>query len=66
MFITEPPAAAIVVVLEHEACANDLSELNWHVGSQGNKLEVMTRAHDKAKTLNTRLKEDILFIKQHM
>ena len=52
--------------LEHEACAMDINELNWHVSYRGriehrnkNKVQV-------AETLNARLKEDITFVQGHM
>lgn len=50
---------------EHEACAMDINELNWHVSyrSRGE-----TRIKNKvaiAEVLNSRLKEDIGFVKKH-
>lgn len=50
---------------EHEACAMDINELNWHVSyrSRGE-----TRIKNKvaiAEVLNCRLKEDIGFVKKH-
>ena len=54
------------VPAEHDSCANDLAELNWHVSFQGGKEGEIERACDNAVALNVKLKEDIEFIKQHM
>ena len=56
----------MLLFLEHDSCANDLAELNWHVSFHGGKEEAIERACDNAISLNVKLKEDIKFIKQHM
>ena len=59
-------ALLLLLFLEHDSCANDLAELNWHVSFHGGKEEAIERACDNAISLNVKLKEDIKFIKQHM
>lgn len=56
----------IIIIIEHEACANDISELHWHVSYQSRNEERIGKRCEVAETLNEKLKEDIAFIKGHM
>ena len=51
---------------EHEACAMDIAELNWHVNYKGRAETRMSNRKDVAETLNTKLKADIEFVNKHM
>ena len=53
-------------ISEHEACINDLNELNWHVSYTKRVLEKAQARKNAADLMNTRLKEDIEFVKKHM
>ncbi|XP_005098448.1 coiled-coil domain-containing protein 178 [Aplysia californica] len=55
-----------LVQREHEACIVDLNELHWHVSfAKRNEAKAQTR-FSTAERLNTQLKEDIAFVKQHV
>nr|XP_009861454.2 coiled-coil domain-containing protein 178-like isoform X1 [Ciona intestinalis] len=58
----ELPAA---VQKEHEACACDISELQWHVSYTTRQLERSKERVHAAQLLNASLKEDINFVKKH-
>ncbi|KAM4704702.1 coiled-coil domain-containing protein 178 isoform 2-T2 [Rhinophrynus dorsalis] len=50
---------------EYDACAQDISELQWHIACKKKDLE---RAHNKAaktEAVNARLQEEIIFINKH-
>lgn len=51
---------------EHEACASDINELNWHVVYRGRRLSRLRSEVDKAQSLNTSLLEEIAHNKKHM
>lgn len=50
---------------EHDACATDISELQWHVGYMGRQLDRYRHRVEVAEVLNTQLKDDIAFVKKH-
>ncbi|XP_043922118.1 coiled-coil domain-containing protein 178-like [Protopterus annectens] len=56
------PAA---VQKEHEACARDINELQWHIRNKRRQLKQMQDQTAKAELLNERLLEDIDFVKKH-
>ena len=51
---------------EHESCASDLSELNWHVDFNTKKYDIILQLVNKAEAQNRKLKEDIEFINGHV
>ena len=52
-------------VTEHDACAVDITELEWHVAYTGRHLERNRAKLNAAEVLNSSLKEDIEFVKDH-
>lgn len=55
-----------MVQKEHEECIVDLTELQWHV-AYGTRNEIRLKERwNIAQVLNTRLKEDIEFVKKHI
>ena len=50
---------------EHEACAMDIGELQWHVSYKTREEKRATTRYENAEVLNHRLTEDIAFIKKH-
>ena len=54
------------LLAEHESCASDLSELNWHVDFNTKKFDIILKLANKAEEKNTKLKEDIDFINGHV
>lgn len=58
--------ACMYFMLEHEACAMDINELNWHVGYRGRIEDRNQKKVQVSEALNGRLKEDISFVKGHM
>ena len=51
---------------EHEACIMDVNELHWHVNfAKRNQTKAKSR-FQLAERLNSQLKEDINFVKQHV
>ncbi|XP_076807263.1 uncharacterized protein LOC143450548 [Clavelina lepadiformis] len=50
---------------EHDACAFDISELQWHVSYTERQLERSKENVEVAQVLNDSLKEDINFVKKH-
>ena len=50
---------------EHDACAVDITELEWHVAYTERHLERSRAKMNAAEVLNTSLKEDIEFVKEH-
>ncbi|XP_006822410.1 uncharacterized protein LOC102808581 [Saccoglossus kowalevskii] len=55
----------LAVQHEHEACALDISELQWHVAYRGRQEARIRSKVDIAEVLNSRLLEDINFVKTH-
>ncbi|XP_039271313.2 coiled-coil domain-containing protein 178-like [Styela clava] len=55
----------LAVQKEHDACAADISELQWHVGYMERQLERCRQRVQVAEVLNNRLKDDIAFVKKH-
>ena len=55
-FVTSP---------EHDACAVDIIELEWHVAYTERHLERSRAKMVAAESLNASLKEDIAFVKEH-
>ncbi|XP_014345276.1 coiled-coil domain-containing protein 178 [Latimeria chalumnae] len=56
------PAA---VQKEHEACAQDIYELQWHVTYKECQLQQVQKQMTKAEAENKRLKDDIDFVKKY-
>lgn len=56
----------VAVQREHEACASDINELNWHVVYRGRRLARLRSQVDKAQSLNTSLLEEIDHNKKHI
>ena len=50
---------------EHEACAMDINELNWHVSYRSRVEARIQNKTNIAEVLNSRLKEDIAYVKKH-
>lgn len=50
---------------EHEACAMDINELNWHVSYRSRVLARIENKVATAEVLSKRLKEDIAFVQKH-
>lgn len=61
--LVEMPA---VVQKEHEACIMDLNELQWHVAYATRNDKRMKDRCNIAEVLNSRLIEDIAFVKKHI
>ncbi|XP_060070324.1 coiled-coil domain-containing protein 178-like [Ylistrum balloti] len=61
--LVEMPA---VVQKEHEACIMDLNELQWHVAYATRNDKRMQDRCNIAEVLNSRLIEDIAFVKKHI
>ncbi|KAK7100124.1 coiled-coil domain-containing protein 178-like [Littorina saxatilis] len=56
----------ILVQREHEACIVDLNELQWHLAYTTRTLSKAQKRKDTAELMNSRLKEDIEFVKTHI
>ncbi|ELT93268.1 hypothetical protein CAPTEDRAFT_227270 [Capitella teleta] len=56
----------VAVQKEHEGCANDLIELNWHVNNRSRIESRIKKRVENAQDVNTRLKEDIGFVTIHI
>ncbi|XP_018123458.1 coiled-coil domain-containing protein 178 isoform X1 [Xenopus laevis] len=50
---------------EYEACAQDISELQWHISCKQQDLENSQSKAAKTEAVNARLQEEIDFIKKH-
>ncbi|KAM4688943.1 coiled-coil domain-containing protein 178 [Discoglossus pictus] len=50
---------------EHETCARDISELQWHIACKRQELENAQNKAAKTEAVNARLQEEINFIKKH-
>ncbi|KAM3928091.1 coiled-coil domain-containing protein 178 [Leptodactylus fuscus] len=50
---------------EYDACAQDLSELQWHISSKKQELDKALAVMAKTEAVRTRLEEKIDFIKKH-
>ncbi|XP_074642061.1 coiled-coil domain-containing protein 178-like isoform X2 [Tubulanus polymorphus] len=50
---------------EHEACARDIFELQWHVSYKGRSQDRMNHRVEIAQTLHKKLQDDIAFVKDH-
>ncbi|OWF35535.1 coiled-coil domain-containing protein 178-like isoform X2 [Mizuhopecten yessoensis] len=61
--MVEMPA---VVQKEHEACIMDLNELQWHVAYATRNDKRMQDRCNIAEVLNSRLIEDLAFVKKHI
>ncbi|XP_070555830.1 coiled-coil domain-containing protein 178-like [Ptychodera flava] len=55
----------LAVQKEHEACALDISELQWHCSYRGRQEDRVRSKVEIAEVLNSRLLEDISFVKTH-
>lgn len=44
----------------------DIAELNWHVSYKGRAESRIKQRVEVAETLNTKLKDDIEFVKKHV
>lgn len=55
----------IAVQKEHDACARDIVELQWHVSYTQRQLDRIKDQVQVAQVLNTSLKDDIDFVKKH-
>nr|CAB3228302.1 coiled-coil domain-containing protein 178-like [Phallusia mammillata] len=55
----------MAVQKEHDACAFDISELQWHVSYTERQLERSKERVTAAQVLNDSLNEDINFVKKH-
>ncbi|XP_077991434.1 uncharacterized protein LOC144445672 [Glandiceps talaboti] len=55
----------LAVQQEHEACALDISELQWHCAYRGRQEARVRSKVEIAEVLNSRLQEDISFVKTH-
>jgi chromosome segregation ATPase len=55
----------LAVQREHEILAMDISELQWHVKQETQKMVIAQEKLENASTINTRLKADIDFNKNH-
>ena len=53
-------------VTEHEACAMDIAELNWHVTYRSRNEQRLKTRVSVADTLNKKLKEDVAFVHVHV
>ena len=53
------------ICTEHEACAMDINELNWHVSYRSRVEARIQNKTNIAEVLNSRLKEDIAYVKKH-
>ena len=51
--------------VEHEACAMDINELNWHVSYRSRIMERIEKKVKTAEALNIKVNEDIAFVQQH-
>ncbi|CAL1526941.1 unnamed protein product [Lymnaea stagnalis] len=55
-----------LVQREHETCIMDLSELQWHLAYTTHNEEKAQQRYKTAEKINSHLKEDIAFVKQHV
>ncbi|PAA54657.1 hypothetical protein BOX15_Mlig015820g2, partial [Macrostomum lignano] len=55
----------VAVQAEHEACIEDIAELNWHVQSKRKNLDKSRRRHAKSVRMNEEIKEEMAYIRVH-
>ncbi|XP_067409982.1 coiled-coil domain-containing protein 178 [Emydura macquarii macquarii] len=55
----------VAVQKEHEICAQDISELQWHFGFINSQLQQVKAQVLKIEAVNGRIQEDIDFMKKH-
>lgn len=54
-----------ILLAEHDAAVEDLSELHWHVAYRLRSEEKLRDRVEHAQTFNDRLTEDISFVNKH-
>ncbi|KAM5158208.1 coiled-coil domain-containing protein 178 [Mantella aurantiaca] len=50
---------------EYDACAQDFTELRWHISCKKQELDAAQEKAGKTQAVNTRLQEEIVFIEKH-
>ncbi|XP_038622633.1 coiled-coil domain-containing protein 178 [Tachyglossus aculeatus] len=55
----------VAVQKEHEACVKDVRELHWHLHTKLRRLEKLRNQVAEVEETNTKIQEDINFMKKH-